>query len=83
MFQSDAPLWPWLRDRVLARLSQLPPVARLQASLMSGLFGWPLPVLGLELPDYSALASAMASRAAALDQSYSPTTRHTSSPDAS
>ena len=78
MFQSDAPLWPWLRDRVMAPMSKLPPVARLQASLMSGLFGWPLPVLGLELPDYSALASAIASRAAALDQSYSPTMRQTS-----
>lgn len=78
MFQSDAMLWPMLRDRVLAPLSQLGPVARLQANLMSGLFGWPLRVLGLELPDYSALASAMASRAAADDQSYSPTTRHTS-----
>ncbi len=78
MFQSDAMLWPMLRDRVLAPLSQLGPVARLQANLMSGLFGCPLRVLGLELPDYSALASAMASRAAAPDQSYSPTTRHTS-----
>ena len=83
MFQSDNALWPWLRDRVLAPLSQLAPVARLQASLMSGLFGWPLPVLGLDLPDYRALASAMASRASAPDQSNSPTTRHTSCPEAS
>ncbi|MFN4113063.1 MAG: FAD-dependent oxidoreductase [Sphingomonadaceae bacterium] len=83
MFQSDNPVWPWLRDRMMAPLSRFGPVAKVQANLMSGLFGWPLPVLGLQLPDYSALASAIASRAAALDQSYSPTTRQTSSPLAS
>lgn len=63
MFQSDLALWPWLRDRMMAPLSRFGPVARIQAQLMSGLFGWPLQTLGLDLPDYSALAAAMAARA--------------------
>jgi 2-polyprenyl-6-methoxyphenol hydroxylase-like FAD-dependent oxidoreductase len=72
LFQSDAALWPWLRDRIVAPLSRLGPVARLQAQLMSGLFGFPLPMLGLELPDYPAIAASMAARASSLSQSYSP-----------
>lgn len=72
LFQSDAALWPWLRDRVVAPLSRLGPVARLQAQLMSGLFGFPLAMLGLDLPDYSAIAASMAARASSPDQSNSP-----------
>ncbi|WP_345725667.1 NAD(P)/FAD-dependent oxidoreductase [Qipengyuania proteolytica] len=69
LFQSDAALWPWLRDRAMAPLSRLGPVARVQAQLMSGLFGWPLPMLGLDVPDYSAIAASMAARASSPDQS--------------
>lgn len=69
LFQSDTALWPWLRDRVVAPLSRLGPVARLQAQLMSGLFGFPLTMLGLDLPDYSAIAASMAARASSADQS--------------
>jgi salicylate hydroxylase len=83
MFQSDAALWPWLRDRVMAPLSRFGPVAHVQAQLMSGLFGWPLQTLGLALPDYPAMASSMAARASSPDQSNSPVTRHSSLPDAS
>ncbi|WP_325064552.1 FAD-dependent oxidoreductase [Erythrobacter mangrovi] len=83
MFQSDLALWPWLRDRMMAPLSRLGPVARIQAQLMSGLFGWPLQSLGLDLPDYSAIASSMAARASSPAQSNSPVTRQTSCPAAS
>ncbi|WP_345725505.1 NAD(P)/FAD-dependent oxidoreductase [Qipengyuania mesophila] len=83
LFQSDAALWPWLRDRIVAPLSRLGPVARLQAQLMSGLFGFPLAMLGLDLPDYSAIAASMAARASSLSQSNSPCTRHTSLPSPS
>ena len=69
LFQSDAAVWPWLRDRIVAPLSRVGPVARLQAQLMSGLFGFPLPMLGLEVPDYSAIAASMAARASSDDQS--------------
>ncbi|TMM48849.1 FAD-dependent oxidoreductase [Qipengyuania marisflavi] len=58
LFQSDSTLLPALRDRVLAPLSGFAPVARIQAQLMSGLFGWPLAMLGLDAPDYAALAAA-------------------------
>ena len=69
LFQSDAALWPWLRDSIVAPLSRFGPVARVQAQLMSGLFGFPLPMLGLEVPDYSAIAASMAARASSDDQS--------------
>ena len=69
LFQSSDALWPWIRDRVVAPLSRLGPVARIQAQLMSGLFGFPLTMLGLEMPDYSAIAASMAARASSLDQS--------------
>ena len=69
LFQSDALLWPWLRDRVVAPLSRFGPVARLQAQLMSGLFGAPLAMLGLDLPDYPAIAASMAARASSPAQS--------------
>ncbi|WP_347402862.1 FAD-dependent oxidoreductase [Altererythrobacter arenosus] len=68
MFQSEASLWPLLRDRVLAPLSRTGPIAALQARLMSGLFGWPLAQLGLELPEYSEMASSIATRASSLSQ---------------
>ena len=80
LFQSDASHWPWLRDRVMAPLSRIGPVARIQAQLMSGLFGWPLPILGLGMPDYSVIAASMAARASSLPQSYPPSTRQTSRP---
>ncbi|QYJ08508.1 FAD-dependent monooxygenase [Qipengyuania flava] len=69
LFQSDATIWPALRDRIVAPLSRFAPIAHLQAQLMSGLFGFPLPMLGLEMPDYSAIAASMAARASAEDQS--------------
>lgn len=59
LFQSDSSLLPWIRDRIMAPLSKFGPVARIQAQMMSGLFGFPLPMLGLEVPDYAALAVAM------------------------
>lgn len=46
-----------LRDRLLAPLSQTWPISKVQAQLMSGLFGFPLAPLGLEVPDYEALWS--------------------------
>ena len=58
-----------IRDRIVAPLSRFGPVARIQAQLVSGLFGFPLPMLGLEVPDYSAIAASMAARASSLDQS--------------
>ena len=69
LFQSSDDLWPWIRDRIVAPLSRFGPVARIQAQLMSGLFGFPLTMLGLEVPDYSAIAASMAARAPSLDQS--------------
>ena len=68
MFQSDAAIWSQIRDHILAPASRLSPIARLQALLMSGLFGWPLSQLGLEVPDYSAIASVIAARASSLSQ---------------
>lgn len=68
MFQSNAMALSAIRDRVMAPLSRFAPIARIQAQLMSGLFGWPLEQLGLEVPDYSAIASSMAARASSLSQ---------------
>lgn len=83
LYQSDAILPPLVRDRILAPLSQLYPVNRIQAALMSGLFGSPLQILGLSLPDYAAMASSMAPRTSGSAQSRSPVTRQTSLPAAS
>lgn len=71
LYQSDAALPAAIRDRLLAPLSRFWPVTRIQSSLVAGLFGAPLAVLGLEVPDYSALASASSTspRASALAQS--------------
>nr|WP_298897081.1 NAD(P)/FAD-dependent oxidoreductase [uncultured Altererythrobacter sp.] len=60
LYQSDKRWHAGLRDRLIAPLSRLGPIARIQAHLMSGLFGFPLQPLGLELPDYPAIASSMA-----------------------
>ncbi len=69
MFQSKDNFWPWIRDHIVAPLSRLGPIARIQAHLMSGLFGFPLHTFGLEIPDYSAIAASMAACASSLDQS--------------
>lgn len=69
LYQSDQAWHAIVRDRVIAPLSKLPPVARLQASLMSGLFGYPLQPLGLDVPDYSAIASRMAAMDSSLSHS--------------
>ncbi|MEL6487624.1 MAG: NAD(P)/FAD-dependent oxidoreductase [Pseudomonadota bacterium] len=61
LYQSNTSWHPMLRDRLLAPLSKLWPASRIQAQLMSGLFGYPLPPLGLSVPDYGAL-EAKASR---------------------
>lgn len=61
LYQSSTHWHPMLRDRLLAPLSRTWPASKIQAQLMSGLFGFPLAPLGLQLPDYEAL-SAMASR---------------------
>ena len=61
LYQSSTSWHPMLRDRLLAPLSKTWPTSKLQAQLMSGLFGFPLAPLGLSLPDYEAL-SANASR---------------------
>ena len=55
LYQSDGSVEPWLRDRILAPLSQVWPISRIQSLLMSGLFASPLPILGFSPPDYSAL----------------------------
>ncbi len=55
LYQSDGSIEPWLRDRILAPLSQVWPISRIQALLMSGMFGSPLASLGLDPPDYSSL----------------------------
>ncbi len=68
LYQSDGAMLPLLRDRILAPLSRLWPISRIQASLMSGLFGAPLAQLKLEPPNYSAIASSIAARASSLSQ---------------
>ncbi len=72
LYQSDGAIEPWLRDRILAPLSQIWPISRIQALLMSGMFGWPLASLGLPPPDYSALPEpANASETSAIASSLS------------
>ena len=83
LYQSQSAFLPVIRDRVVAPLARLGPVARLQALLMSGLFGSPLAILGLAPPDYEAIAASMAARASSPAQSKSPATRQTSRPSAS
>lgn len=57
LYQSDTDWHPMLRDRLMAPLSQIWPISKIQAQLMSGLFGFPLAPLGLSVPDYEALSS--------------------------
>ena len=83
LYQSDSAWHAAVRDRVLAPLSRIPPATRIQSALMSGLFGWPLGMLGLSPPDYDAIASSIAPLTSGSAQSRSPTTRHTSLPLAS
>ena len=68
LYQSEGAVQPWVRDRILAPLSQIWPVSLIQSSLMSGLFGWPLAPLGLSPPDYSAIASRTAAIASSESQ---------------
>ncbi len=83
LYQSNARIAALVRDRLLAPASRVGPIARLQAALMSGLFGWPLAPLGLDPPDYPAIASSIAPRTSGSAQSRSPVTRQTSLPRAS
>ncbi|MFV0625640.1 FAD-dependent oxidoreductase [Sphingomonas sp. ac-8] len=48
VYQSDGVAIPMLRDRLVAPLSRLPLVERLQAALVAGLVGRPLAPLGLD-----------------------------------
>ncbi len=68
LYQSDGEYRPLLRDRVLAPISQIWPISRIQSLLMSGLFGWPLAALGLSAPDYSAISSEISASASSLSQ---------------
>ncbi len=56
LYQSTATWPPFMRDRILMPLSRIWPGRPVQARIMSGLFGWPLQSLGLDEPDYRALA---------------------------
>ena len=69
LYQSSTNWHPAVRDRLLAPLSRMWPASKIQAQLMSGLFGFPLAPLGLALPDYSAIASRTAAMASSLAQS--------------
>ncbi len=72
LYQSNTAWHPALRDWMLAPLSQIWPTSKIQAQLMSGLFGFPLPSLGLKIPDYEALsASDSAARTRAIASSLS------------
>lgn len=63
LYQSGTGWHPMLRDRLMAPLSQIWPISKVQAQLMSGLFGFPLAPLGLGVPDYEALCSELSSSA--------------------
>jgi salicylate hydroxylase len=56
LYQSDAALPAWVRDWLFAPASRWWPGRQIQAQLMSGLAGRPLPRLGLSRFDYSALS---------------------------
>ena len=49
VYQSDGSVLPWLRDRLIAPLSRLRWMNRVQAAMVSGMVGWPLNPLGLEV----------------------------------
>ena len=55
LYQSNTAFPAWLRDNLLAPASRHWPGNRIQALLMSGLAGNPLPQLGLKRLDYTAL----------------------------
>lgn len=57
LYQSTAGLPAALRDHLLMPLSRFWPGGPLQARIMAGLLGWPLQSLGLDDPDYRAIAS--------------------------
>ena len=46
-YQSDSPLWPGLRDWLLAPATRVPGVPRTLAAMVAGQVGWPLKPLGL------------------------------------
>lgn len=72
LYQSDQGWHAHLRDHLLAPLSRIWPISKIQAQLMSGLFGFPLAPLGLAPPDYEALfASSSASDTSAIASSLS------------
>lgn len=48
VYQSDSRLLPLIRDRVVGPLSKLWPATTIQAAMVSGLVGNPLPPLGLD-----------------------------------
>lgn len=48
VYQSDSRLLPLIRDRVVGPLSKLWPASTIQAAMVSGLVGNPLPLLGLD-----------------------------------
>ena len=56
LYQSEAAFPAWLRDWLFAPASQVWPGKQVQALLMSGLAGNPLPRLGLERADYAQLS---------------------------
>lgn len=58
LYQSDAAAPAMLRDWIFAPASQVWPGKPIQALIMSGLLGNPLPRLGLERVDYTALIAA-------------------------
>lgn len=57
LYQSEAALPAWVRDRLFAPASRFWPGKAVQAQLMSGLTGSPLKRLGLERFDYAGVAS--------------------------
>lgn len=48
VYQSDSRIIPWLRDRLVGPLSRVWPATWIQAAMVSGLIGNPLPALELE-----------------------------------
>lgn len=71
-FQSDS-VWPAVfRDHFMAPGSRIGPFPQVKAATLSGMLGSPLARVGLEPPDYPALAASASSiraRASSLDQS--------------
>lgn len=57
LYQSDAAWHATIRDRFLMPMSRYWPASKIQAQMMSGMFGSPLQTLGLSPPDFTALAS--------------------------